>query len=74
MAYLNGRNQESVSEAFNAWYGVSLWGRAVGDDQVPPKFRYQTSKNINKCSTAPGHRAAFDGGRTSWRTNLLANS
>mmetsp|Transcript_42661 Transcript_42661/g.68726 ORF Transcript_42661/g.68726 Transcript_42661/m.68726 type:complete len:822 (+) Transcript_42661:72-2537(+) len=34
MAYLNGRNQESVSEAFNAWYGVSLWGRAIGDNKI----------------------------------------
>ncbi len=30
MAYLNGRNQESVTEAINAWYAVSLWGRATG--------------------------------------------
>uniref|UniRef100_A0A7S3YX14 glucan endo-1,3-beta-D-glucosidase n=1 Tax=Lotharella globosa TaxID=91324 RepID=A0A7S3YX14_9EUKA len=34
MAYLNGRNQESVSEAFNAWYGVSLWGRAINDSEI----------------------------------------
>jgi len=34
MAYVNGRNQESVSEAFNAWYGVSLWGRAVNNSEM----------------------------------------
>jgi endo-1,3(4)-beta-glucanase len=27
----DGRNQESSSEAFNAWAGLSLWGDAVGD-------------------------------------------
>jgi endo-1,3(4)-beta-glucanase len=27
----DGRNQESSSEAFNAWVGLSLWGDAVGN-------------------------------------------
>jgi endo-1,3(4)-beta-glucanase len=27
----DGRNQESSSEAFNAWVGLSLWGDAIGD-------------------------------------------
>jgi len=27
----SGRNQESVSEALNAWYGLSLYGLALGD-------------------------------------------
>ena len=27
----SGRNQESVSEALNAWYGLALYGKALGD-------------------------------------------
>ena len=27
----SGRNQESVSEALNAWYGLALYGSALGD-------------------------------------------
>jgi len=27
----SGRNQESVSEALNAWYGLALYGTALGD-------------------------------------------
>mmetsp|Transcript_1066 Transcript_1066/g.2389 ORF Transcript_1066/g.2389 Transcript_1066/m.2389 type:complete len:876 (-) Transcript_1066:194-2821(-) len=32
--FLNGRNQESVSEATNCWYAVSLLGDALGDDRI----------------------------------------
>ncbi|GAB5362024.1 hypothetical protein AAMO2058_000762700 [Amorphochlora amoebiformis] len=34
LPYLNGKNQESSSEAFNAWYGVSLWGRVSNDKHL----------------------------------------
>jgi len=34
MAYLNGKNQESSTEACNAWYGISLWGRAMNNTYV----------------------------------------
>jgi len=27
----SGRNQESMSEALNAWYGLALYGKALGD-------------------------------------------
>lgn len=27
----SGRNQESISEALNAWYGLALYGEALGD-------------------------------------------
>lgn len=30
----DGRNQESTSEAVNAWYGVYLYGLATGDDRL----------------------------------------
>ena len=28
----DGNNQESSSESMNAWYGMMLWGEAIGDD------------------------------------------
>ena len=33
-ADLDGRNQESTSEAVNAWYAVALYGLAIGDDRI----------------------------------------
>ena len=30
----DSRNQESTSEAVNAWYGVYLYGLAIGDDRI----------------------------------------
>jgi len=30
----SGRNQESVSEAINAWYGIALYGIALGDARL----------------------------------------
>lgn len=33
-AFADGRNQESTSEAVNAWYGLALLGRALGDANV----------------------------------------
>ncbi|WP_437503062.1 glycosyl hydrolase [Sorangium sp. So ce1099] len=32
--FADGRNQESTSEAVNAWYGVQLLGEALGDEDV----------------------------------------
>lgn len=32
--FQDGRNQESSSEAFNAWAGISLYGDAVGDQRL----------------------------------------
>jgi len=32
--FQDGRNQESSSEAFNAWVGISLYGDAVGDQRL----------------------------------------
>eukprot|EP00471_Norrisiella_sphaerica_P008556 CAMPEP_0184503066 /NCGR_PEP_ID=MMETSP0113_2-20130426/51615_1 /TAXON_ID=91329 /ORGANISM="Norrisiella sphaerica, Strain BC52" /LENGTH=838 /DNA_ID=CAMNT_0026892479 /DNA_START=79 /DNA_END=2595 /DNA_ORIENTATION=- len=54
MAYLNGRNQESVSEAFNAWYAVALWGDATGDNEM---------RDIGRLLAAMEARAA----RTYWQ-------
>lgn len=30
----DGNNQESSSEALNAWYGLSLWGKVTGNENV----------------------------------------
>lgn len=32
--FADGRNQESTSEAVNAWYGLELYGRALGDEDI----------------------------------------
>ena len=32
--FQDGRNQESSSEAFNAWAGISLYGDAIGDKNI----------------------------------------
>eukprot|EP00667_Euglena_gracilis_P003406 EG_transcript_3416 len=31
MAFTDGRNQESSSECLNGWYGLMLYGKAIGD-------------------------------------------
>lgn len=33
-AFGDGNNQESTSEALNAWYGVSLWGRVTDNETL----------------------------------------
>jgi hypothetical protein len=33
-AFADGNNQESTSEALNAWYAVSLWGQATKNDTL----------------------------------------
>ncbi len=32
--FADGNNQESTSEALNAWYAIKLWGDAIGDKKV----------------------------------------
>lgn len=32
--FADGNNQESSSESLNAWYGLMLWGEAVGDAKL----------------------------------------
>ena len=32
--FADGNNLESSSESLNAWYGMMLWGAAMGDDQI----------------------------------------
>jgi len=34
MPFTDGRNQESSSECLNAWYGLMLYGKAIGDTNI----------------------------------------
>lgn len=34
IAFYNGRNQESTSEAVNAWYGITMYGLATANKQL----------------------------------------
>ncbi len=36
----DGRNQESTSEAVNAWYGINLWGLATNQNDLRDVGRY----------------------------------
>ena len=42
----DAKNQESTSEAINAWYGVMLWGLAIGDDNIREHARILLAKEI----------------------------
>ncbi|MGA2620360.1 MAG: glycosyl hydrolase [Thermoguttaceae bacterium] len=44
--FADGNNQESSSEALNAWYGMILWGQATGDTAVRDTglFLYNTER------------------------------
>ncbi len=47
----DGNNQESSSEAMNAWYGLILWGEATGDRAVrdPGIWLYTTELAAIEC-------------------------
>lgn len=40
----DGRNQESASEALNAWYGINLWGLATSQTDLRNVGRYLQAK------------------------------
>ncbi len=44
--FADGNNQESSSEALNAWYGMTLWGQATGDRTIRDTglFLYNTER------------------------------
>lgn len=44
--FADGRNQESTSEAINAWYGVYLWGLAVANADVRDLGRLQLAQEV----------------------------
>lgn len=43
---LDGRNQESSSEAVNAWYAISMYGNAIGDEYIETMGRVLMSTEI----------------------------
>lgn len=43
----DGRNQESTSEAVNAWYGINLWGLATNQADLRNVGRYLQAKEVN---------------------------
>ncbi|MGB1074938.1 MAG: glycosyl hydrolase [Flavobacteriales bacterium] len=45
-AFGDGRNQESSSEAVNAWYGVYLWGLATGRTDLADLGRFLLATEI----------------------------
>ena len=47
----DGRNQESSSEAVNAWYGVYLWGVATGDERVRDLGRLLLAMELRSAHT-----------------------
>ncbi len=47
----DGRNQESTSEAVNAWYGINLWGLATGQSDLRDVGRYLQAKETRAAQT-----------------------
>ena len=44
--FADGRNQESTSESVNAWYAVSLYGLAIGNDRLRDVGRLALASEI----------------------------
>ena len=45
--FLDGNNQESTSEATNAWVGVTLWGRASGNADLATEGQWMFSREAD---------------------------
>ncbi len=45
--FADGNNQESSSEALNAWYGIILWGQATGDKALRDLGIYLYTTEMN---------------------------
>lgn len=59
--YANGINQESSSEAVNAWYGMLLWADLVADRSMKARaaFMYCSEADAARALLVPGGFAAF---------------
>ena len=44
--FADGRNQESSSESVNAWYAVSLYGLAIGNERIKDLGRLALASEI----------------------------
>jgi len=60
MAFTSGRNQESTSEAINAWYAMQLFGDAIGDPNVRDTGRLLLALEL-------------EAARTYWRSTTVAS-
>ena len=58
----SGRNQESVSEALNAWYGLSLYGLALGDAGLRDLGRLMLATEL-RSGSQPAREPASPGPR-----------
>ncbi len=47
----DGRNQESTSEATNAWYGINLWGLVTAQPDLRNVGRYLQAKEVRAAHT-----------------------
>jgi len=47
----SGRNQESTSEAINAWYGLTLWGTVTGNNDLANIGRIMTALEARSAQT-----------------------
>jgi len=51
MAFTAGRNQESTSEAINAWYAMQLYGEAIGDASLADTGRALLAHEVEAAQT-----------------------
>lgn len=50
--FADGNNQESSSEAINAWNGVALWAKLTGNDQLQSSATWMLSNEAATAKTA----------------------
>ncbi len=55
--FADGNNQESVSEAINAWAGLSLWSQAAGDSALNAEAQWMQALEV---SSAAAYWTEFD--------------
>lgn len=55
--FADGNNQESVSEAINAWAGLSLWSQAAGDTALNAEAQWMQALEV---SSANAYWTGFD--------------
>lgn len=49
--FADGNNQESVSEAVNAWAGLALWAKATGDEPLQDEAGWMLSLEADSATT-----------------------
>jgi len=54
--FADGNNQESSSEAMNAWYGIILWGELTGNRRLQLVIVHTTTTTL-PATRIPGHNS-----------------